>query len=337
MPSVLALAAFLGLAACATTPLPPPPPSAPLTPELEQIAQTLLRDIEVLASDDFGGRKPGSEGEEKTLLFIQAELEKAGLVSGTHTAEKPWRLRVPLSGSKGKEAPFTYNLIGKLPGTDPDQGAVLLMGHWDHLGECGKRDDIDRICNGAVDNASGIAAILELARRLAQSGPHGRDIYVLATGAEEMGLIGAQAFVRNPPFALERIVAAFNFDSVALAPVDTPLAFKGEGLTELDPVIRQAVARAGRVLADPRYPRKFLKRQDGWAFLKAGVPAVNLSSTAGNKDIFKHYLRTRYHAPSDEVEGMELGGAAQDLLLHYDLITLLADPARYQRPAQSAQ
>ena len=109
----------------------------------------------------------------------------------------------------------SHNIIGRLPGAMPGSGAVLLLAHWDHFGECGEEGADDRLCNGAIDNASGVAVMLELAKRLAANGPHDRDIYVLGTTAEEWGLLGTRAFVENPPLPLDQIVAAFNFDTVA--------------------------------------------------------------------------------------------------------------------------
>ncbi|MEO0872193.1 MAG: M20/M25/M40 family metallo-hydrolase, partial [Pseudomonadota bacterium] len=145
-------------------------------------------------------------------------------------------------------------MIGRLAGTKPDAksdtGAVLLMAHWDHLGLCGPEGAEDRICNGAIDNASGIAVMLELARRLAEAGPYENDIYVLATSAEESGLLGAQAFAANPPLPLESIIAAFNFDSVALAKAGAPVGFIGEGRTSLDPLVLQVMAEAERDLGN---------------------------------------------------------------------------------------
>lgn len=226
----------------------------------------------------------------------------------------------------------SQNILGKIPGTQPGTGAVLLLAHWDHLGECAPPEAADRICNGAADNASGVAAVLELARRLKAGPPLGRDIYVLATTAEEAGLLGIREFARNTPVPLGSIVAAFNFDMVAVAPAGSPVGFVGRGQTPLDPVILDYLAQAGRKLGDQELADSFLQRQDGWALLQQGVPAVLLSSTYGGKAVLRPFLETHYHRPSDEAARIELGGAVDDLLLHEGLIRLLADPARYQPP-----
>ena len=245
-------------------------------------------------------------------------------------------LAVSIEASAERREFATYNLLGRIPGSDPAAGAVLLLAHWDHIGECGPASAADRICNGAADNASGLAAMIELAQRLNSTGPHGRDIYVLATTGEEAGLFGARAFAKAPPVPLTKIVAAFNFDMVAVAPQGSPVGFIGRGQTPLDGVILETLARHGRTLGDQELADSFLQRQDGWALLQRGVPVVLLSSTYGSRDILQPFLNTRYHRSSDEAVTVELGAAIDDVLLHEELIRLLADPARYQPPSAAA-
>lgn len=225
------------------------------------------------------------------------------------------------------------NVIGKLSGTKPGSGAVLMLGHWDHLGECGAEDAEDRICNGAVDNASGIAVMLELSRRLAAGDPLERDVYVLATSAEESGLLGARAFIENPAIPLDAIVAAFNFDNIAVAPAGSRVGFVGEGETRLDPLVREVVAAAGRQLGEREYANSFLRRQDGWALLQEGVPAVMISGAFSSEIVLGPFLSSNYHRASDEIESIELGGAIDDLLLHEELVRRTANTVIF--PADS--
>lgn len=223
----------------------------------------------------------------------------------------------------------SYNLIGRLPGTQPDAGAILLLGHWDHFGECGEDADVDRVCNGAVDNASGIAAMLELARRLTASGPHNRDIYVMGTTAEEWGLLGARAFVNNPPVPLDTIVAALNYDSVAIAPRGSIFAFVGEGRTHLDELVLETVDDLGLTLGNQIVAEQFIQRLDSWALLEAGVPAITLSTNFGSQEALDDYLAASYHKAGDEIDGIELGGAVDDVLLHLELVRRAASVAEY--------
>lgn len=246
-------------------------------------------------------------------------------------------LAITLEAAAERREFTSYNLVGKIPGSVPDAGAVLLLGHWDHLGECGPAEAEDRICKGAADNASGIAAMLELAQRI-KSGPSpARDIYVLATTAEESGLLGARAFAEAPPLALTQIVAAFNFDMVAVAPAGSALGFIGRGETPLDQIIIDHAARSGRALGEEALAASFVQRQDGAALLNAGVPTVLLSSSYGTREILQPFLSSRYHRPSDTAAQLDLSGAVEDLLLHEGLIRIIADPMRYQPPVPVRQ
>jgi acetylornithine deacetylase/succinyl-diaminopimelate desuccinylase-like protein len=320
----------------------------------EQGAAAVITVVETASSiaslRRFAGRESfqlASEVDDNLSAYVTAEaLEKAlpdwpkyqAELQVAHKTDAQAVLSVKITArieatSDRKEAK-SHNLIGKLPGAKPGSGALLLLGHWDHFGECGEIGDEDRLCNGAADNASGIASMLELARRLAKSGPHDRDIYVLGTTAEEWGLLGAKAFVEAPPLPLGQITAAFNFDTVAIAPRGSDIGFIGEGETALDPVVLDAIAKSGRKQGSRVLAEQFLRRQDGWALLQKDVPTVMISSSFGNEEILNTYLQTRYHNAADEAEGLELGGAVEDLLLHEALIRQVADAELYPSGAE---
>ncbi|MFN4019314.1 MAG: M20/M25/M40 family metallo-hydrolase [Erythrobacter sp.] len=243
------------------------------------------------------------------------------------------QLAISIEASAERREFTSSNLVGKIAGRMPGSGAVLVLAHWDHLGECGAADAIERICHGAVDNASGLAVMLELARRLSSGPRPDRDIYFLATSAEESGLLGARAFAKSPPVPLTSIVAAFNLDMLALAPAGSPVGFIGEGRTPLDAVIRAEIARSGRMTGDKALAESFLARQDGWVLLEQGVPTVLLSSAFGSRAVLQPFLQSGYHRPSDTADAVELGGAIDDLLLHERLVRVFADTARYSPPA----
>jgi hypothetical protein len=244
----------------------------------------------------------------------------------------------------------SHNVIGRLPGRHPEAGAVVLLAHWDHFGTCGvgkpgvpdtRPTDTGphEICNGAIDNASGLAALTEIARRLAhQSGGMDRDVYFLATTGEEMGLLGAEAFADSPPLPLTQIVAAFNLDSIAIAPAGTPLGVVGAGMTRLDSGIAAVAREQHRRLIPPEWPNSFLKRQDGWALIRHDIPAVMVTSAYGDKARYQHYLDTDYHRPTDVVKpGLELGGAAEDVMFHIALVRYFADPRQWSGSAGTAE
>lgn len=208
----------------------------------------------------------------------------------------------------------SHNLIGKIPGRRPELGAVLYIAHWDAFGECGDAPSKDRICNGAIDNASGIAALTEVARRLSQGPTLDRDVYFLATTGEEMGLLGAYSFAENPPLPLEKIVAAFNIDSVAIAPKGTPFAIVGRGMTGLDADIARVARLEKFRLRDDDGANEYGKRQDGWALLQHDVPTVMVTTAYGDISLLRAFFDGNYHRPSDDLnQTIELGGAIQDV------------------------
>ncbi len=225
----------------------------------------------------------------------------------------------------------TANFVGRVPGRVEGAGAVLTLAHWDHLGEkCGRPDDEDRLCNGAVDNASGIAMMLEAVRLALADGPLDRDLIVLATSAEELGLLGAEAFVSDPSVPLPTIAAAFNLDTMAVAPRGTPVVAVGAAETPLGYGISQVARSLGREVVSGRQADAFLRRQDGWVFLREGVPAVWVTSTLADDDAFRAFLEGPYHGAGDEVgEGLELGGAAEDTLLHAALLRYFGSLEKY--------
>jgi hypothetical protein len=224
----------------------------------------------------------------------------------------------------------THNLIGRLPGRTPDRGAVLLVAHWDHFGTCAEPPAEDLVCNGAVDNASGLAVLTETARILAKGKKLDRDVYFLATSAEELGLLGAHAFAENPPLPLASIVAAFNIDSPAIGPAGMPLTVIGHGRTGLDGDIAK-VARALEVrIENNPVADGFLRRQDGWALLQHDIPAVMVSSSYSDPARLERFMESTYHRPSDEFgPGFELGGAAEDVGVQVALVRWFAGVKSY--------
>lgn len=296
--------------------------------ELENVRAALGGHIAELSSEAYGGRLPGSEGGAKTQEYIITALQSYGVEPGMRGK---WRqpVEVPSEryGTLGVDVPAgaaslqSANIIGKLTGTLKGSGAVVLLAHWDHLGTCGPPAAPDRLCNGAVDNASGIAAMLEVARRMVENGPTERDVYFVATTGEEAGLVGAEAFAEDPPAPLPTIVAVFNLDSTAIAPEGTPVAVLGWGQTTLDSGIEEVVRASGRRLSIKEHQERWVPRQDGFALLKRDVPSVLVSSSFATETTIGNFVDTHYHRATDEWgPDVELGGAAQDTLLHVALL-----------------
>ncbi len=297
---------------------------------LENVAARRQRSGYALASDDLGGDLEGfitSEGLDRALAGTGqsvAGLETAAADPGF--VPRLLDLAATLEATTRETRIRTHNLIGKLPGRRPDAGAVLLVAHWDHFGVCAAPPAEDLICNGAIDNASGIASLTEIARRLAKGPGLDRDVYFLATTGEELGLLGAQAFAENPPLPLGKITAAFNIDSNALAPAGSPIGIVGKGMTALDDRIAAVAKAQKRKLVDGTAANAYVRRQDGWALLQHDVPAVLVSSSYGDIARMERFFDGDYHRPSDGVKpGLELGGAAEDVAFHVALVRWFGD------------
>lgn len=332
---VFAVGALALLASCASA-SEQPRALAPAR-DLSPLERALHAHVAELASDRYGGREAGTKGEELTLDYLQTQLAAAGVQSGTHDPGHDWRKPFSFETRRGKPVE-TNNLIGRLPGTGPRFGAVLLVAHWDHLGQgrhCRRRGS-DRICNGAIDNASGLAMMIEIARELAKGPRPVRDVYFLASGGEEAGLKGAYDFAADPPVPLDKFVAVFNLDTEGLAPPRSPAVVlagpRTEGLMDL---IRTTAGDTGIRLVEPNERNlAFLKRQDGWAFASNDVPAVIVSAAFADDARLAAYLDRDYHRASDGLEHVELGAAADMVAFHVALIRRAASPATLPQAAR---
>lgn len=222
------------------------------------------------------------------------------------------------------------NIIAKLPGAKPDGKAVLFLGHWDHLGICAPDDAKDRICNGAVDNASGIAVLIEVAKRLASGQRPDRDIYFMATTSEEKGLLGAHWFAEHPVVPLADITVALNIDTIAISPRGTPVATIGRGKPAYDAVVRDVSTKLGRKIDDDGEADAFVQRQDGWALGAKGVTSLMVGGSFSDMPLLEKFLESDYHSPADEFsDKVPLGGAAEDADLHVALGRAFADTKRW--------
>ena len=228
-----------------------------------------------------------------------------------------FRSKADLSATTNIRIVKSHNVIGKIPGKlGADKGVIMFLGHWDHLGICRPEGAADRICNGAVDNASGIAVLIEAAKRLSKNQPD-RDIYFLGTTAEEMGLLGAYAFADKPVVPLDKIVAAFNIDTIAVVPKGEKVAILGRGTTPLDADIDAITRSMGREPETGLDSNVMVNRQDGWALKARGVPALMVSGSFADMKKLMAYLEGDYHKPEDQPgDKIILSGAAEDADLH---------------------
>ena len=277
-----------------------------------------------------------SQAAAETLLR-SAGTDLAALLAapGPSFAPVPLKLRASLEVATAIETIRSSNVIGRIRGSGGGGESLLYLAHWDHLGQC-EPEAKDRICNGAVDNASGIAALIEAAGRLAAGEKPKRDILILATTAEESGLLGAETFARNPPVPRQSIVAGINVDTLAVAPAGTPVAVIG-GNPQMDLVIGRVALGLGRKLDADREADIMATRQDGHALSSHGIPTFMAVSNASDMSLLRQFLSSAYHRPADEPDAaIEYGGAVEDTNLLVALARAFADPAQYAPPARQA-
>ncbi len=219
------------------------------------------------------------------------------------------------------------NVLAKLEGSDPDLADeyVVYTAHWDHLGRNESLEG-DQIYNGAKDNASGTAGLLEIARAFATlEVPPSRSVLFLAVTAEEKGLLGAKYYAQNPLYPLEKTLANINMDGANLWGRTEDIVIVGLGNSTLDDVLGTAAEEMGRVVQpDPEPEKGFFYRSDHFEFAKEGVPALYVSQ--GTRFVGKpegygeqkrrEYIAMDYHKPSDEVKPeWDLAGAVDDFRL----------------------
>ena len=221
------------------------------------------------------------------------------------------------------------NVVAVLPGTEAEGEYFIYMAHWDHLG-IDRTIEGDGIYNGALDNASGTAALLELAQAFAtgKEKPR-RSVVFLAVTAEEQGLLGSAHYAANPLFPLNKTVAGLNMDGLNVIGPTREITVTGYGLSDLDGVLQQAAdARGRRVDPDPQPEHGYYYRSDHFELAKLGVPMIY--PKRGIDHIEKgvaygiarsaQYRAERYHMPTDEFDDTwDLSGAVEDVLLYYDV------------------
>jgi Zn-dependent M28 family amino/carboxypeptidase len=227
----------------------------------------------------------------------------------------------------------TANVIGRLPGRDPAlaREAVVYTAHHDHLGvKEGAKPGQDAIYNGALDNASGVAMLLEIAQAMvALKPPPRRTVIFAAVAAEEQGLLGSQYFAAHPPLPAGRIAANINIDGINIWGRTRDLTMIGLGKSSLDEWVLGLAALQGRRVVPDQFPDKgFFYRSDQFNLAKVGVPAAYfdagtdvIGKPAGwGKEQQEKYEANDYHQPSDELRpDWDFSGAVEDGQLFFYL------------------
>lgn len=256
-------------------------------------------------------------------------LKKAAV--GSDFKPVPLKLRANFTIKNKLREVDSQNVIGRLEGSDPKlkEEYVVYSAHWDHLG----RDESlqgDQIFNGALDNASGVASLLELAKAYTRlKMPPKRSILFFAPTAEEKGLLGAKHYAENPLYPLTRTVANINIDGINQWGRTQDIVVVGLGNSTLDDVLTEAAETQGRVLKPDAEPEKgFYYRSDHFEFALKGVPALYvdsgtdyMSKSAGYSEQKRdEYTNRDYHKVSDEIKpDWDLSGAVEDLQLLFQV------------------
>jgi len=276
-------------------------------------------------------------------LFALAGADYDALVEAAHRRDfRPVPLGVTTSLSLANQLHRveTANVAGLLPGSDPELAGqvVVYTAHHDHLGMAPAEDgsDADRIYNGALDNASGVAQVLAIARAATLlPEPPRRSLLFLFVGGEEQGLLGSKYFAAHPTVEPGRIAANLNFDGGNIWGETRDLTLIGMGKSDLDRVASAVAARQGRSVLGDQFPDKgYYYRSDQFSFAKIGVPALYFdvgTDFIGKPPGFaaeqvEAWTEEHYHQPSDElVPAWDFAGMVQDARLGFFAGLAIAD------------
>ncbi len=277
-------------------------------------------------------------GEAAQRLLKAGGYDSTLLAAAETNSFKPVPLNVKLSTTLNVKANYnkTFNVIAKLEGDQQKDEYIIYTAHWDHLG-IGKADEKgDTIYNGALDNATGTAGLIEIARAF-KSLPQqtARTVVFLVVTAEEQGLWGSAWYASHPVYPLQKTVANINIDVMNAYDKTKDIIVVGRGQSELEDYLEDAAKKADRVVAYETNPAAgFYYRSDHFNFAKVGVPALYTEYGVDvvergpeyGKQVKADYTANRYHRPSDEFDAdtWTMDGAVEDLRLLFQVGKRLA-------------
>ncbi|MCI4569428.1 M28 family metallopeptidase [Lysobacter sp. CFH 32150] len=296
--------------------------------------------FDLRAADDPAPRLPIQgwiTGEAANALFADAGLDLDALrKAANQRGFKPVPLKAKATttlNSKIAEK-SSRNVMALLPGSAKPDEAIVYMAHWDHLGKHDGEPG-DNIYNGAIDNATGVAGILEIAEKFVKSAQPMRSVLFLAVTLEESGLLGSKYYVAHPSVPLNKTVAVINIDAMSTYGKSKDMVVTGLGSSELEDILKAITDGQGRVLHAEATPESgFYFRSDHFNFAKAGVPALYaeggedlaVGGVEAGRKASEEYTANRYHKPADEFDpNWNLEGVLQDLETLYSVGLTLAD------------
>lgn len=276
-------------------------------------------------------------GEAAIKLLAAAGMDSSLFVKANQKGFKAVPLHEQLSTSMKVTVTYnqSHNVIAKITGSKYPEEYIIYTAHWDHLGIGTPDERGDSIYNGALDNASGTAGLLEIARAFKSLQPKPeRTVIFLAVTAEEQGLWGSAYYAQNPIYPLAKTVADLNMDVLNSKGKTNDIIIPGAGQNELEDVLKATAQKEGRYISFDTHPEAgHYYRSDHFSFAKVGVPALDAGAgidvigkgKAYGQQQQEEYTTLHYHRPSDEyTPSMNLEGAVADLQLLFNVGKQLA-------------
>jgi len=265
-------------------------------------------------------------------LFAKAGLDFDKLAAAAdHRGFKPVPLKATASITLASKIAHgsANNVLGMIKGSEHPDQVVVFSAHWDHLGE---NDALkgDKIYNGAIDNGTGISALLEIAKAFkAQKPAPKRSVLFAAVTLEESGLLGSLYYTKHPVFPMDKTVADINMDAMDVIGPTKNLQIIGSGQSQLEDMLKAALKKQGRFAIPDQTPENgFYYRSDHFSFAKAGVPALMTQTgddmvdggTAAGRKALDDYTAHRYHTPYDNFDPKwDFSGVAEDTQALYEV------------------
>ena len=316
------------------------------------------------ASYPWGVVENGWSGEQLNLTFADGNLDRAAL-EGRITLETAEKLFAELGTSYDEMKSLalskdfqpvemqgmklsskmvnsirtsdSHNVVGYVEGSEAPEEFVLIMGHWDHMGIDTSLEG-DQIYNGAVDNATGTAAVMHMAETFSKRKPK-RSVAFIGLTAEESGLLGSAYFVENAPFEYRNVIGGLNLDAFPAIGKSKDITIIGYGASELEAVLDKHASVQGKYLAPDKSPEAgFFYRSDHINFAKKGIPmiyadpGIDLVDGGIEKglELASNYTANDYHKPTDEVrDDWDWEGIEQDMDIFTNFIDDLANSGEY--------
>ncbi len=283
-------------------------------------------------------------------LFAAAGKDLGALTKAAQTAgfrAVPLGLTVSTTFANTLVHSKSYNVVGILPGAKRPDELVIWTAHWDHFGHCPADATGDDICNGALDNASGSAALIAAADALAKAPRTARSQLFVSVTGEEQGLLGSDYYASNPVYPLAKTVGGINMDGMNVLGKTHDVILVGPGKSELEPIFISVAKAQGRTVSPEPSPEKGgYYRSDHFSLAKRGVPMLDVESgldiigkPAGyGQAMADDYTANRYHKPSDQYDPKwDWSGAVQDLQAYVEVATILGNSSAWPNWYKTAE